>query len=297
MPLELHGSTYLGFPEFNSTNNPNRFSSGSTNSNPSDYESYSALDETSSQTYNKASQLLRHVTIKQLDQAEVSDDNSVIKVDGHEIGYITFIAVITSVSSRLSNTEYIMEDGTGLISVKIWQDSADETNAKNDDIKENAYVTVFGNLKALNKDRYVLASRIRPVTDFNEISSYIGRVVFDHLYFIKNVGPRTLLKENYNQGTNNFGTISSFKPESRESRESRSSNISTLDLKNSLYKDIIAFVTNNKHHAGTNINQMANALSNKHGSDMIVVNAVEQMCSDGLLYSTVDEFHVKLTTE
>ncbi|CAJ0638669.1 2534_t:CDS:2 [Entrophospora sp. SA101] len=281
---EMHNkrSTYLGFPEFNSTNNPSRFSSGSTNSNPSDYESYGALDETSSQTYNKASQLLRHVTIKQLDQAEVSDDNSVIKVDGHEIGYITFIAVITSVSSRLSNTEYIMEDGTGLISVKIWQDSADEANAKNDDIKENAYVTVFGNLKALNKDRYVLASRIRPVTDFNEISSYIGRVVFDHLYFTKNVGPRTLLKENYNQGTNNFGTISSYQP------ESRSSNINTLNLKNPLYKDIIAFVTNNKNDAGTNINQMANALSNKHGSDMIVVNSVEQMCSDGLLYSTVD---------
>nr|CAG8562757.1 13509_t:CDS:2 [Entrophospora candida] len=206
-----------GFPEFNSTNNPNRISSSSTNSNPSDYESYGALDETSSQ--------------------------------------ITFIAVITSVSSRFSNTEYIMEDGTGLISVKIWQDSTDEANAKNDDIKENTYVTVFGNLKVLNKERYVVAVKIKPVTDFNEISSHIGHVIFDHLYFIKNV-----------------------------------------NLKNPLYKDIIAFVTNDKNGVGTNISQMANALSNKHGSDMIVVNAVEQMCSDGLLYSTVDEYHVGLTS-
>ncbi|CAH1765759.1 11009_t:CDS:2 [Entrophospora sp. SA101] len=249
-----------GFPEFNSTNNPNRISSSSTNSNPSDYESYGALDETSSQVSFKriniinSSHSLRHVTIKQLDQAEVSDDNSVIKLDGHEIGYITFIAVITSVSSRFSNTEYIMEDGTGLISVKIWQDSTDEANAKNDDIKENTYVTVFGNLKVLNKERYVVAVKIKPVTDFNEISSHIGHVVFDHLYFIKNV-----------------------------------------NLKNPLYKDIIAFVTNDNNDAGTNISQMANALSNKHGSDMIVVNAVEQMCSDGLLYSTVDESHVRLT--
>nr|CAG8507276.1 1355_t:CDS:2 [Entrophospora candida] len=228
-----------GFPEFNSTNNPNRISSSSTNSNPSDYESYGALDETSSQ--------------------------------------ITFIAVITSVSSRFSNTEYIMEDGTGLISVKIWQDSTDEANAKNDDIKENTYVTVFGNLKVLNKERYVVAVKIKPVTDFNEISSHIGHVIFDHLYFIKNVGTRTFLRENYSREINNF-------------------TINTQNLKNPLYKDIIAFVTNDKNGVGTNISQMANALSNKHGSDMIVVNAVEQMCSDGLLYSTVDEYHVGLTS-
>ncbi|CAJ0912443.1 15128_t:CDS:2, partial [Entrophospora sp. SA101] len=166
-----------GFSDY--TPGSNRISSGSVNSNISDYSIaeehfgsfYGNIDETSQVT----GRLIRHVTIKQLLNAEISDDNTVIKIDDHEVGYVTFIAVINSVSSRASNTDYIMEDGSGLIDVKIWQDNDDEMTTNND-IKENIYVRVVGNLKTFNNIRHVVASQIKPLEDFNEISCHIARV-------------------------------------------------------------------------------------------------------------------------
>jgi hypothetical protein len=53
--------------------------------------------------------------------------------------------------------------------------------------RENTYVAVFGTLKVHNKARYVAATKLKPITDYNEISANIGRVVYDHLYFTKNM--------------------------------------------------------------------------------------------------------------
>ncbi|CAJ0628598.1 10482_t:CDS:2 [Entrophospora sp. SA101] len=74
------------------------------------------------------------------------------------------------------------------------------------------------------------------------------------------------------------------------------SNISTQNLKNQLYRDIISYVTSNSDdETGVDVAQMAKVLSKNHKSDdMVVINAVDQMCSEGQLYSTCDANHVKL---
>nr|CAG8468743.1 8265_t:CDS:10 [Entrophospora candida] len=300
-----------GFSDY--TPGSNRISSGSVNSNISDYSIaeehfgsfYGNIDETSQVT----GRLIRHVTIKQLLNAEISDDNTVIKIDDHEVGYVTFIAVINSVSSYTSNTDYIMEDGSGLIDVKIWQDN-DHEMTTNNDIKENIYVRVVGNLKTFNNIRHVIALQIKPLEDFNEISCHIARVVYEHLYFIKNVS-RALLKEN-DIRINSINTItsssSSYQPDFNQESITRTSpiyqsefrsnsNISTQNLKNQLYRDIISYVTSNSDDVtGVDVAQMAKVLSKNHKSDdMVVINAVDQMCSEGQLHSTCDANHVKLS--
>nr|CAG8475242.1 169_t:CDS:10 [Entrophospora candida] len=295
-----------GFSDY--TPGSNRISSGSVNSNISDYSIaeehfgsfYGNIDETSQVT----GRLIRHVTIKQLLNAEISDDNTVIKIDDHEVGYVS-----TNVSSYTSNTDYIMEDGSGLIDVKIWQDN-DHEMTTNNDIKENIYVRVVGNLKTFNNIRHVIALQIKPLEDFNEISCHIARVVYEHLYFIKNVS-RALLKEN-DIRINSINTItsssSSYQPDFNQESITRTSpiyqsefrsnsNISTQNLKNQLYRDIISYVTSNSDDVtGVDVAQMAKVLSKNHKSDdMVVINAVDQMCSEGQLHSTCDANHVKLS--
>lgn len=138
---------------------------------------------TKSQTYGKDT--LRPVTIKQLIDAQQPHPDAEFKIDGHEITQVTFIGQIRMLSTQATNLTYKLDDGTGLIEVKQWLDSDAEPAAEAAALRENAYVRVWGRLKAFNNKRHVGAHVIRPITDFNEISMHLLEATSVHLYFTR----------------------------------------------------------------------------------------------------------------
>lgn len=98
---------------------------------------------------------------------------------------MTFVGQIRNVSQQATNYTYKLDDGTGTIEVKQWIDP-ETANGTEDDSKakltENAYVRVWGRLKAFNNKRHVGALVIRPVTDFNEVQYHLLEATAVHLY-------------------------------------------------------------------------------------------------------------------
>ena len=93
---------------------------------------------------------------------------------------VKLIANVCSVSVNPSCTTYTLGDGTGIIRAKEWH-ADDESAFNRERIMVNTYVQTFGNVKAIETERYISVFQIRPVKDYNELTHHYLEVLSVHL--------------------------------------------------------------------------------------------------------------------
>lgn len=75
-----------------------------------------------------AGQSLRPVTIKQILEATSSPTTESVTLNIHdkdiELGQVTLVACVRSLRETGTGADYVLEDGTGSVSGKCWQDRA-----------------------------------------------------------------------------------------------------------------------------------------------------------------------------
>ena len=150
-------------------------------------------------TYGKDT--LRPVTIKQLlDAHHPHPDADHFMIDDSETTQVTFIGQVRNISAQTTNVTYKVDDGTGIIEVKVWVDAdtlaAEEEGGtvKKDKPVEQGYARVWGRLKQFNNKRHVGAQYIRAIEDHNEIAYHMLEATVVHLHFVK--GPVDQLQAN-----------------------------------------------------------------------------------------------------
>ncbi|KIW06846.1 uncharacterized protein PV09_02526 [Verruconis gallopava] len=121
---------------------------------------------------------LRPVTIKQLLEAE--PDGSEFKIDGSQIHQVTIIGQVRNISTQTTNITYRLDDGTGVLEVKVWIDP-EAYDVNRPQITENTYVRTWGRLKAFSNKRHLGAHFIRPLQDLNEINYHLLEATLVHL--------------------------------------------------------------------------------------------------------------------
>ena len=107
---------------------------------------------------------------------------------------VTFVGQIRNISTQPTNITYKVDDGTGLIEVKLWIDGDAnqdkmEVESNKPKLVEDGYCRVWGRLKAFNNKRHVGAHIIRPISDYNEINYHLLEATAVHLFFTR--GPPT----------------------------------------------------------------------------------------------------------
>jgi replication factor A2 len=90
-------------------------------------------------------------------------------------------------SYQTTNIMYKLDDGTGIIEVKQWIDSDEDSQRVK--IDDNAYVRVWGKLSQFNNKKHIGANFVRPITDMNEISYHLLEATVVHLQLTR--GPLT----------------------------------------------------------------------------------------------------------
>jgi hypothetical protein len=86
-------------------------------------------------------------------------------------------------------TIYKLDDGTGVVEVRLWNDSDDNAEqASAAPVAEGTYVRVFGNLRVFQGKTNVVAFAVRPITDFNEVTYHSLEAIFVHLGRVKAMG-------------------------------------------------------------------------------------------------------------
>ncbi|CAB5371151.1 unnamed protein product [Rhizophagus irregularis] len=222
---------------------------------------------------------LRPVTIKQLHEATPVNDNSTL-IDGLELRVVKIVGVVKEKTPRHQGIDYVVDDGTGFIDVKVWHDDSEETNVnKKIDIAINTYGKFFGNYRSFSNKKHVAAHVVHPIVDHNEISYHMADVIRAHLYLTK-----VLNNQSNNQMTS---TSSTYEYQSRSSSGHGNQQ---------LHKDIFDLISKqNNTQIGANVDEIAQQLAFQYGSDQNVRFAIEDMIGDGQLYVTSDDNHVKTT--
>jgi replication factor A2 len=129
------------------------------------------------------------VTVKQLLEAQqVAPEADEFLIDNREIHEVYIVGMIARKEELSTSLNYLIDDGTGQINVRIWLPKDVASNylhLVSPDWIEGIYVRVIGNLRTVVKGRRSLvAFRLIRVEDFNEISYHHLECIYAHLYFL-----------------------------------------------------------------------------------------------------------------
>ncbi|KAF2018990.1 replication protein A, subunit RPA32 [Aaosphaeria arxii CBS 175.79] len=217
---------------------------------------------------------VRPVTIKQINDAQSVGEE--FKIDGAQVAQLTFVGQIRNVSSQTTNLTYKLDDGTGSMEAKHWndKDTADEPSPGREKLVEGAYCRVWGKLKSFNDRKHVVATIIRPVEDKNEISYHLLEATYVHLHFTR--GP---IGEGSGGGGGSNGAA--------QQQDSGGHGGAALAGHNSVAKRVYEYLrTTPQTNEGLHQQDIASNLK----IDAAEVSAAgDQLLADGLIYTTVDD--------
>ncbi|KAI0093709.1 hypothetical protein BDY19DRAFT_268390 [Irpex rosettiformis] len=204
------------------------------------------------------SQSLRPTTIKQLREATQAHADAEWLVDA-------------------TNCTYDLDDGTGTIQARHWVDPSQSSD--DDEIKEQSYVRVIGNLKSFGNNRFINAIRIRPITDHHE--PYYHILDACTVTLIVQRGPPPRPGEELKPRTT--GTSAYTAPGSTIVAHDQYAHLPQIQ------RNIINFILSQPNHSeGVHIAAIARAA----GSDaQSISSALDALMDDGHVYTTSDESH------
>lgn len=227
-------------------------------------------------------QVLRPVTIKQLLEAEPSNTESTLVIQDMEISNVSFYGVVREIKRNPTHVLLQIEDGTGMIEVRKWIDASDgETeglDAENG-IQEHDWVKVMGSPKIFNKKRHVAGLRLQKVEDHNQINYHLLDVIRVTLTFERGAWGGNSMQ--IDQPASKNATKQYIEPphDAQNPKQAKIMNI---------------FVTNATPDEGVHMQEIAKMCQ------LDLDDAIEEigkLISEGLLYTTVDDNHVKPTTD
>ena len=121
-------------------------------------------------------QILAPVTIAMLLKA--AQNNNILE-DGREPNQIKLVAAVREVTKNSASNAYVVEDGTGVIDVKEWNEDGNLIKAQisEEAAVEHQYVRIVGKLDTYNDTAQIVANTVRKVQDGNELTHHFLEVV------------------------------------------------------------------------------------------------------------------------
>ncbi|XP_023744004.1 replication protein A 32 kDa subunit A [Lactuca sativa] len=239
------------------------------------------------------------LTIKQISEASHSgDDKTNFVVSGADVVNVTVVGMVSDMVERSTDVNFTVDDGTGKLNCKRWLNEPFD-KLQMEDVREGVYVRVDGHLRSFRGERHVSVFSVRPVTNFDEITFHFIACIHYHMRATKGQktqGDGTTLSQNMSStpntpiqnGTNGFKTTS----------------LSQLSVPFSVDGDglkgfdqvVLAYLqlpANYGNEKGIHTNELAQKLKLSHDKIMESIRTLED---EGMIYSTIDEFHYKATS-
>ena len=196
---------------------------------------------------------------------------------------------IRNISTQTTNVTYKMDDGTGIIEVKVWIDSDSQAGmdeegkrGKKDLLVQDSWARVWGRLKAFSNKRHVGAHVIRPLTDKNEIAHHLLSATFVHLYFTR--GPPEQFTSSSNPAQNSSNLAYPSLPAYQQDADPNAKLLPSMTpIARRVYEGLRTSPQNNE---GLHVQNIAAALGLGIGD---VMKAGDELLGYGLMYTTVDD--------
>lgn len=234
-----------------------------------------------------ANQSLFPVTIKQILNASQSPPEDNFKIDGQELHQITVVGCILEVRAEATNMSFKLDDGTGTIDVRMWLD-ADEKNEymlnKRQAWREHVYVRVVGHIRSFQGKRSILAFRLEPLVDYNELTYHLTEVLYVHLCNLRGIG----IQSNQVEYMQNTGNMEYNNPYMNQMQPMTSGGMDPLQ------SAILQIIQKPTAPEGTDVRFLCQQLGKPEHE---VRNALEYLSNEGHVYSTIDDDHFLATDQ
>mmetsp|Transcript_22 Transcript_22/g.67 ORF Transcript_22/g.67 Transcript_22/m.67 type:complete len:235 (+) Transcript_22:45-749(+) len=213
------------------------------------------------------------------------DDSSLI--NGREASQVTIIGMIKTKEEKSMCTTYQIDDGTGFIDVKVWQDSSDDdtTAQKYEEMKEGVYVRVIGQVRSFQGMKSMTAFNMRVLQDPNELTFHLMEVIHTHIS-LTNAGamagnpPPAAAQAGGFGGAHAGGAAAGGFAAAGGAKQT-----------SSLQDEIVDAMKQCSDVSGLSILALISQFGPRYGGEGAVREAVASLVNEGHLYSTIDDDH------
>ncbi|KAI9191332.1 hypothetical protein LWI28_007063 [Acer negundo] len=259
---------------------------------PSQPSQFVDASSSSSSARSRDSQGLVPVTVKLISEASHSgEDKSNFSINGLEVTNVTLVGMVFNKDERASDVSFTLDDGTGRIDCKRWASEVFDTKEM-EAVQDGMYVRLNGHLKSFQGRRQLVAFSVRPVTNFDEVTFHYIDCIHFHLQNSKSQqGVATTQPHMVDTSLN---TPNRTGPNGYQTAPSThfSSQFSTDGLKDTdqLILEYLQQPSSSERERGVHINELSQQMKIPEKKIMDSISSLE---NEGLIYSTIDEFHYK----
>ncbi|XP_030541323.1 replication protein A 32 kDa subunit A-like isoform X2 [Rhodamnia argentea] len=233
------------------------------------------------------------VTVKQLSEAHQSgDEKSNFSIDGVDVTNVTLVGMVSEKTERVTDVSFALDDGTGRVECRRWLNESSDTKEM-EEIHDGLYVRLVGHLRSSQGKKQLVAFAVRPVTNFDEVTFHFIDCIHQHLQKCRVKGDA-----NAHSQMEDFSTSTPMRNISNGSQVAPTNEISgqlSVDgLKGSDQKVLEFLQQNYAQEKGVHRDEIAQQLKIPVNKIMESIRTLEE---EGLIYSTIDEYHYKSTTD
>lgn len=135
---------------------------------------------------NYDEQTLIPVTAKMIKEAmgDPSGGTDMNLKDGRALHMIKLVGAVRNHEERSTNVFIDVEDGTGLVQVKVWVNEGDECSAaaslRQQASVDHVYIRIIGQVREFDGQRQIVANDVRPVSSGNELTYHLLEVAHSY---------------------------------------------------------------------------------------------------------------------
>ncbi|XP_034235870.1 replication protein A 32 kDa subunit [Thrips palmi] len=235
----------------------------------------------------KRAQNIMPVTARQV----LSCPEDGLKIGNLDVYLVALVGIVRAVETTSVKITYTLEDNTGCIDGVHWIDGQDDNGqAAQPQVVENTYCRLSGTIRSQGDKRYIMAFNIQQIESFNEITTHFLEVALFSKKAALMANQGGVMDVDANMGNEN-GTGNNLSNSLMAPSVNHSTAVLGLpDLQDKVLKAIQQCVKVN----GVHIDELVAQLKGS-GSKMQITAAVESLCSEGHIYTTIDDFHFRTT--
>ncbi|KAI4316231.1 hypothetical protein L6164_024230 [Bauhinia variegata] len=249
-------------------------------------------DSSPSPAKSRGTQGLVPVTVKQISEASHSgDEKSNFIINGADVTNVTLVGMVFEKAVRNTDVGFILDDGTGRIKCRRWVNEPFDSNEM-EEILDGIYVRVYGHLKSFEGVRQLVAFSVRRVTNFDEISFHFIDCIHNNLQSrLKGEGitPPHLTSSDSSLNTPVKNASNEYQLPSSNPLYAQYSMDVVKDC-DKLVLDYLQQHSDMSDERGIHVDELSRGL--KLPLDKIMLS-LKTLGDDGLVYSTIDDFHYK----
>ncbi|GAB2285834.1 hypothetical protein Dimus_020274 [Dionaea muscipula] len=256
-------------------------------------QSTQPTDSGPSPAKSRLSQKTLPVTVKQISQASRSlDDKTIYQIDGVDVTNVKLVGMISKKAERVTDFNFTLDDGTGTIGCRLWVNETIDRKQM-EAIDDGMYVRLIGHLKSSQDKAQVVAFSLWPVNDFNEITHHFIECIHIHLQSKKLAG--VSFGQNQMVESSQSTTVKSESNGFHSTPLNQSSvqiSVDGLQATDQMILEYLQQASSLAQEKGVHRDEIARHLKLPVDKIMESITCLE---GEGLIYSTIDEFHFKST--